>query len=41
MRVASIPQERWARKAAEWNPGLSTKTRTYRAAGRPKKKMGG
>ena len=25
MRKASMPEERWARKAAEWNPGLSTK----------------
>ena len=25
------------RKAAEWNPGLSTKIKTCRAVGRPKK----
>ena len=38
MRVASLPEERWAMKAAGWNPELSTKYRTYRAVGRPKKR---
>ena len=37
MRIASMSEERWARKAAEWNLGLSTKYKTYRAVGRPKK----
>ena len=30
MRIASLPDERWARKAAEWNPGLSTMHQTNR-----------
>ena len=38
MRMASLPKERWVRKTAEWNPGLSSKIRTNRAAGRPKKR---
>ena len=38
MRTAAMPTERWARKAAEWNPGLSTKYKTCRAVGRPKKR---
>ena len=25
MKIASLPYERWAKKAAEWNPGLSTR----------------
>ena len=25
MRIASLPDERWAKKTAEWNPGLSIK----------------
>ena len=37
-RIASLPKERWVRKAAEWNPGLSTKIKTCRAVGRPKKR---
>ena len=37
MRIAALPAERWARKAAEWNPSLSTKYKTYRVVGRPKK----
>ena len=36
MRIASLPEERWAMKAAGWNPELSTKYKTYRAVGRPK-----
>ena len=27
-RIASLPEERWIVKAAEWNPELSTKYRT-------------
>ena len=38
MRIASLPKERWVRKAAEWNPGLSTKIKTCRAVERPKKR---
>ena len=34
MRMASLPRERWVRKAAEWNPGRSTKIKTCRAVGR-------
>ena len=37
MRCASLPDEWWAKKAAEWSPGLSTKYKTYRAVVRPKK----
>ena len=37
MRIAALPAERWARKPVEWNPGLSTNYKTYRAVGRPKK----
>ena len=37
MKIASLPDERWAVKAAGWNPELSTKYKTYRAVGRPKK----
>ena len=36
MRVASLPDERWVVKAAEWYPELNTKYKTYRAVGRPK-----
>ena len=38
MRLASLPDERWAKRAAEWNPGLSIKHQTYRPVGRPKKR---
>ena len=38
MRIASLPKERWVRKAAEWNPGFSTKTKTCGAVGRPKRR---
>ena len=40
MRIASLPDERWTKKAATWNPGLSTKFQTNRPVGRPKKEMG-
>ena len=33
-----LPKERWVIKAAEWNPRLSSKIRTNRAVGRPKKR---
>ena len=38
MRIASLTKERWVRKAAEWNPGLSTQIKKCRAVGRPKKR---
>ena len=38
MRIASLPEERWVRKAAEWNPDLSTEYKTYRAVERSKKR---
>ena len=39
MRTASMPQERWARKATECCTGFQhKKTRTYRAVGRPRKR---
>ena len=37
MRIPSLPEEEWVMKAAGWNPELSTKYKTYRAVGRPKK----
>ena len=39
MRVASLPDERRAKKAVEWNSGPSIKHQTYRPVGRPKKQM--
>ena len=38
MRIGSLPEERWVMKAAGWNLELSTKYKTYRAAGRPKRR---
>ena len=40
IRIASLPDERRTKKAAKWNPGLSTKHQTNRPVGRPKKEMG-
>ena len=37
MRFASLLEERWAMKAAGWNPELSRKYKTYRAVWKPKK----
>ena len=37
-RIATSPSERWVKKAAEWNPELSSKYRTSRMIGRPKKR---
>ena len=37
MRIASLPSERWTVKAAEWNLELSSKYKTYRAIGRPRR----
>ena len=38
MRIASLPVERWVVKTAGWNPELSTKCKTCRALGRPKRR---
>ena len=38
MRIAASPNERWLIKAAEWNPELSSKYRTNRSIGRPRKR---
>ena len=38
LRVATSPSEGWLKKAAEWNPELSSRHRTNRAIGRPKKR---
>ena len=38
LRIATSPSERWLIKAAEWNPELSSKYRTNRAIGRPRKR---
>ena len=32
--IATSPSERWLRKAAEWNPDLSSRYKTNRAIGR-------
>ena len=34
LRIASLPSERRIVKAAEWNPELSSRYKTYRAIGR-------
>ena len=39
MRIASLPDERWTKKAAKWNPGLSTKHQTNRTVERPEKRL--
>ena len=38
LRIATSPSERWLKKAAEWNPELSSRYRTNSAIGRPKKR---
>ena len=38
MRIATSQKERWLIKAAEWNPELSSKYRTNRSIGRPRKR---
>ena len=38
MRIATSPSDRWLKKAAEWNPELSSRCRTNRAIGRPRKR---
>ena len=38
LRIATSPSERWLKKAAAWNPDLSSRYRTKRAIGRPRKR---
>ena len=38
LRIATSPSERWLKKAAEWNPELSSRYRTNRAIGRSRKR---
>ena len=38
LRTATSPNERWLKKAAEWNPDLSSRDKTNRAIGRPRKR---
>ena len=38
LRIATSPSERWLKKAAEWNPDLSSRFKTNRAIGRPRKR---
>ena len=38
MKKASLPSERWLMKDAEWNPEPSSKYRTNRANGRPRRR---
>ena len=38
LRIATSPSDRWLRKAADWNPELSTRYRINRAIGRPRKR---
>ena len=38
LRIATSPSERWLKKAAEWNPDLSSRYRINRAIGRPRKR---
>ena len=38
LRIETSPCERWLRKAAEWNPDLSSRYKTNKAIGRPRKR---
>ena len=40
LRIATSSSKRWLKKAAEWNPDLSSRYRTNRAIGRPREKDG-
>ena len=40
LRIATSPSERWLKKAAEWRPVLSSRKKTNRAIGRPRKRDG-
>ena len=37
MRIASLPEERWLRITAEWNPGIDNCIKTNRSVGRQRK----
>ena len=39
LRIATSPSERWLKKVAEWGPDLSSRYRTNRAIGRPRKRL--
>ena len=38
LRIATSPSHRWQRKAADWNPELSTRYNTNSSIGRPRKR---
>ena len=38
LRIATSPSERWLKKAAEWSPDLSSRYKTSRAIGKPRKR---
>ena len=38
LRIASLLGKRWIVKAAEWKPELSSKYKTYRPVGRPRRR---
>ena len=38
LRIATSPSERWLKKAAEWSPDLSSRYKTNRAIGKPRKR---
>ena len=38
LRIAISPSDRWLRKAAEWNPDLSSRYSSSRAIGRPRRR---
>ena len=38
LRITSLPNERWMVKVAEWKPELSSRCKTYRAIGRPRRR---
>ena len=38
LRIATLPSERWLKRAAEWNPDLSSRYRINIAIGRPRKR---
>ena len=40
MRMVSLPEERWSRKASEWNPGLNTDIKTNRPVWEDQEKDG-
>ena len=40
LRIATSPSERWVKKAAEWNPEMSSKYRTSRNDWKTKKRDG-